>query len=167
MRRFSFSAAFAMVAAVGLVAPSAACNKEQLETYTTRADLERIQVIRTAPDGKTPILIDVEFSYEDCPGEQRKMIRGGKDFAACVQKYKRGEKVPIVEIWGYEAEGRKESKVTQVGDCPRPPDPEDEASFEVVQVCEGIKVHGVRVGFRCDYTPGPELLDVCPWFRNK
>ena len=167
MRRFSFSAALCVSTSLGLLLASSACKNETLETYTTRADLERLQVIRTAPDGKTPILIDVEFSYEDCPGEQRKMIRGGKEFAACVQKYKPGEKVPIVEIWGYQVEGGKNSKVTQVGDCPRPPDPEDEASFEVVQVCDDIKVHGVRVGFRCDYTPGPELLDVCPWFRTK
>jgi hypothetical protein len=64
-------------------------------------------------------------------------------------------------------DGTFKPAVLKLGDCPRVPDPNDEASFEIVQVCNDIFVNGVKVGFHCDRKPSAELLQKCPWFRPR
>ena len=108
----------------------------------------------------------VEVSYVECPGEQRRMLRGDADFAACFyKKYKVGDKVPAKLMWGPKGDGNYQHKIVGLSDCPKTIDPNDEAAYEVIQDCEPLIVNGVDVGVHCDRTRSKELLKKCPWFR--
>lgn len=160
--RFAFpSCALAGCAlAVGAVACSA-----KSETFQTQVELRRMQVVEVGANG-SPMTIDIELEYPDCPGEQQEIFQGGGAFAQCLAKHKPGDKLPATihfESVGY---GHYDSEVVKVGDCERRRDVADERSFEVVQVCEDVVVNGVKVGFRCSRKPTPELLQKCPWFRR-
>lgn len=132
--------------------------------YTSKVKLNRIFVNRTDKDG-SPLTVDVETDFFECPGENRKIIRGGKEFAQCIVKHAEGETLPIEMKVGRRKDGRLRSRVVKVGDCNRIPDPTDTRSYDVNQDCKELKTDGITVGFHCDRTPSQELLNKCPWFR--
>ena len=147
-----------------LVLTSAACNGRK--QYTTEVDLLRVTPIRRDDTGRV-LTTDVEMSFAKCPGDQRKTIRGDAAFSACVSKMKVGDKVPVTLDHGSEQDGIAHFRVLRVGDCERKIDPNDEASFEIVQVCTKLEVNSVVVGFHCERKPSAELLAACPWFRTR
>jgi hypothetical protein len=61
--------------------------------------------------------------------------------------------------------GEYKNRVVKLGECNRKIDPNDEASYEVVQDCEDMVVNGVVVGVHCDRTRNKELINKCPWFK--
>ena len=151
-----------IVSALVLAAlPLLGCHKAK--TYETTVEVTRNQAVRKDEQG-APITTDFEFSYSDCPGTQIEVIRGGKDFSACVAKFKVGEKVKIKIEHHWDPEGHYDSDVYEVQGCPRPPDPNDEASYKMVRDCADWNVNGTRVGFQCKYTDKKELNKKCPWF---
>lgn len=144
---------------VGLVA----CHRPK--HYDATVEVSRIATVRKDDAGK-PATIDFEYSFLECPGTQIEVIRGDAAFAACVSKYKVGDKVPLGIDHEWDDEGHWTWVVRRVGDCPRVPDANDEASFALVRECEDWTVNGTRVGFQCRYVPEKKLVDKCPWFRR-
>ena len=95
--------------------------------FDTNTEIVRIRPIRRDfTDPNIVLTIDVELSYTECPGEQRKMIRGDRDFAACILKHKVGDKVPTKITWGPDGKGSYKNRVVQVGECNRKIDPNDD-----------------------------------------
>jgi hypothetical protein len=134
--------------------------------YESDVELVRFDVVRRDAEGK-PVSADVEISYESCPGYQHEVMRGPGEFAACMEKHQVGEKLSAKIRWYFGEKGYYEWEVHQLGDCKRPPDPEDEASFSIVRDCEDWKVHNASVGFRCKYIGKDKLNAACPWFRRR
>ncbi len=143
----------------------AAC-KPSATWYDSEVELVRYDVVRRDAEGK-PVTADVEISYQSCPGYQHEVMRGPTAFATCMEKHKVGEKLSAKIHWHYGDKGYYEWEVHQLGDCKRPPDPEDEASFSIIRDCEDWKVHGSSVGFRCKYLGKEKLNAACPWFRRR
>ena len=154
----------AMVTLLVLAAlPLLGCHKTK--TYESNVEVTRIHVVRKDDQGVAQTA-DFEFSYVECPGTQIEVIRGGKDFAACIAKFKVGEKVKIKIEHHWDAEGFYDADVFEVQGCARPPDPNDEASYKMVRDCEDWNVNGARVGFLCKYSDKKALNKKCPWFKK-
>lgn len=138
---------------------------ERPKDFVGKVEVTRMAVVRR-DEQKKPLTGDVEVSYFECPGTQIEVLRGGRDFLSCMEKYKVGDKVDARMTWQWSREGHYEWKVYEVGGCPRPPDPNDEASYAMVQDCEDLLVNGASVGFHCSRQPQKNLLNKCPWFRR-
>jgi hypothetical protein len=134
--------------------------------YEATVEVTRIAPIRKDETGK-PLTLDFEVAYTECPGTQMEVVRGGAEFAACVSKFKVGEKVKVAIDHEWAPEGVYKWVVRKVGDCERVPDPNDEASYALVRECDDWVVNGSRVGFQCKYSPEQNLVDKCPWFRRR
>jgi hypothetical protein len=153
-----------LLAVLGL--SGSACDPEEA-WYTSEVAITRLDVVRKDnATGKT-LTLDVEVSYEQCPGSQYEVARGGVEFGACMAKYKVGDRVTAKVRWFKGDYGYYESKIHQLGDCERVPDPHDEASFTVVRDCEDWTVSGTKSGFRCFYLDKHKLNEACPWFKKR
>jgi len=150
------------VVLVGLVVT--ACHRPK--HYDANVEVTRIAVVRKDEAGN-PLTLDFEVSYAECPGNQMEVIRGGAEFAACVAKYKVGDKVKIGIDHERDDEGLYRWTVRRVGECTRVPDPNDEASYAMVRECEDWSVNGTRVGFQCKSVPEKSLIEKCPWFKRR
>lgn len=141
-----------------------------LGCHKTKTYESNVEVTRTAPvrkdDQGVALTTDFEFRYVECPGTQIEVIRGGKEFSSCVAKFKVGDKVKIKIEHHWNVEGHYVADVYEVQGCPRPPDPNDEASYKMVRDCNDWNVNGTRVGFQCKYSDKKELSKKCPWFRK-
>lgn len=154
----------ATLALAAILVTASGCNRARF--YDARVKLNRITPIRFAPDG-TPLDVDVEFEWFQCPGSQVEIIRGTKAFGECMKQYKPGDDVRArVEYHWEDRHGSWDWDVNEMGDCLRPPDNDDLSSFDVVQECEPIIVNGVDEGFRCNRIPQKALLAKCPWFAR-
>ena len=137
------------------------------KSYQSRVEMTRFDVVHR-DDAGTPLTGDIELEWTDCPGEQREITRGNQAFVECMAKYKPGDQLPVQVDWGWDAPSEQyDWDITKVGDCTRPPEAHDEASFDMVQECETLKEQGVPVGFHCSRVPKHELLEKCPWFRRR
>lgn len=160
-RAGAWSFGLALASAVAL--SPAACAKP--ESFTSTVTIEQTQLFGGAD---APVVMDVHMLFSECPGAQRKVVRGDKAFAACAKKYKTGDKVPVEILVTYRSErGDYRNEVVKLGDCARTVDPKDEASYEVVQDCRDVVVNGVVTGVHCDRTRNDALIAKCPWFRRK
>ncbi len=139
--------------------------KSKSKWYDANIELNRISPIRFSSDGKA-LDSDVEFSWFECPGEQIEIIRGDTDFGECMKKYKRGDKLPVKVEYHWDSRGFWDWDIHEIGGCKRPPDPDDQSSFDTVQECEPIIVNGVQEGFVCNRIPQKALLKKCPWFAR-
>lgn len=145
--------------------PLGACNKPK--QYEATVEVTRIGIVRKDETG-APTSTDVEFSYLDCPGTQTEVVRGGKEFSACVQgKLALGQRVKVKVEHRWDPEGHYTYDVHEIHGCPRPPDPNDEASFKTIRECSDWTVNGAPVGFQCDYENKKELNKKCPWFKKR
>ena len=131
--------------------------------YESKVELTRIDAVRTDDKGTT-LTLDVEFSWFECPGTQLEVIRGGKEFAACLSKHKVGDKVPVRVEKHWDEAGFWDWDVHEMGGCARPPDPDDEASFDTIRECNPWVINGAPIGFQCNIIPEKKLLQACPWF---
>jgi hypothetical protein len=158
---------------LGFVLVATACG-DKPKVFDTNVEIVRMRPIRRDEATNHIVTMDVEVSYTECPGEQRKMIRGDKAFAECFYsatgdnpKHKVGDKIPVKISFGPKPDGSGfRNQLVKLGNCERKIDPKDEASYEVVQDCEPIVVNGVDVGVHCDRTRNKELLKKCPWFKT-
>lgn len=143
----------------------AGCH-ESPKTYQSTIQLWRYDVVDKDGSGK-PLLADVEVEWEKCPGDQMEVVRGDAAFATCMSKYKIGDVVPAEVIWAWDDRGYYQWDVTRIGDCPRPPQGAgDTASFEEIEECDDLTMHGQNVGFTCNRKPHEKLASVCPWMRR-
>jgi hypothetical protein len=150
-----------------LLAVLLASCKPGPKEYTANVKITRIDVVRRDPAG-APVTTDVEVSYEECPGYQHEVIRGGREFSSCMaNKHKTGAMVQAKIVHAPDDAGYLQSKIHELGGCPRPPDPRDEASFQTVRDCAPMLVNGVEVVFECRYLDKTELNKKCPWFKRR
>lgn len=148
----------------GLCAIVALAGCKKSTKYETTVELTRLEPLRRDETG-TVLTTDAEFSYVDCPGTQIEVVRGGRDFSSCIQKHKVGDKVTVKLDYHPDEEGYMRYDVYEVDGCPRPPDPNDEASYKMIRDCSDWNVNGARVGFQCLMTNKKELVRKCPWFK--
>jgi hypothetical protein len=158
------SAGVILATAMGFALLTSACHRRS--HHETNVEVTRVAPVRKDETGK-PITLDFEVSYVECPGTQIEVIRGDAAFAACVGKFKVGEKVRIGIDHEWAEEGHYKWTIRSVGDCTRVPDPNDEASYAMVRECDDWNINGTRVGFQCKYLPEKKLIDKCPWFRRR
>ncbi len=149
---------------LALVAALAGCG-EGTKKFTT--DME---VIQNEPftDEKGLQTFGMQLRYAECPGDARRVIRAGKEFAACGAKAKTGDKLKaeINATWDSERSVYR-SEITKLGDCPLKQDRKDEVNYELVQVCSDIVATGAVVGVHCDRTRPKEQVDKCPWLKRR
>jgi hypothetical protein len=162
MRAKPVTVAGVLVAAVA----TSACGQKP-RTFDTKVEILRVRPISRDPKTNEVLTVDVEVSFLDCPGEQRKMSRGDKAFAACIMKHQPKEQVAAKLWYGKVDDDHFGNQIVKLAECDRKPDPRDEASYEVIQDCEDIIVNGVNVGVHCDRKPSKELLAKCPWFKKR
>ncbi len=140
------------------------CEKKP-QIYSSTVELARVDVL-TRP-GSNEKTIDVEFDYPQCPGEQVEVIRGDAAFAECLlAKHKVGDRLPVKIRHVKDRDGGWDWDIIEMAGCARPPLEGDEASFDTVQECEPLVMHGMSVGFKCRRIPEKALLAKCPWFAR-
>jgi len=150
-------------AIAGILLTCSACSRST--RHTTKVEVVQAQVF--GGEGG-PSILDLDLLFTECPGAQRKIIRGDKAFAGCAKKIAKGDKLEVELLTTYKADrGEYRSEIVKVGECERKVDPKDDASYEVVQQCTDVTIHGIVTGVHCDRTRSDELVAKCPWFRRK
>lgn len=149
--------------AVAMLVGAAGCHRPH--DYESNVEITRMSVVRRDGNGRA-LTTDVEFSYNDCPGTQLETVRGGEEFSKCISKLAVGSKVPVKIAHRWTDEGHYAWEIRHIGDCDRPVDPNDEASFATIRECQDWTVSGAKVGFECQIKPKKELLKKCPWFAR-
>jgi hypothetical protein len=141
----------------------AGCSRS--ETFTTNVELVDIEYFGDAPDKAKQV--NFELRYSDCPGDNRRILRGDKDLAACTKDLREGARVPLEIVSKPSEKGGYRPEVTKLAGCPVKWDPKEEANYEMISVCTDIKTTGAVVGVRCDRSRPKELVDKCPFLRRK
>src|SRR5262249_19615629 len=119
---------------IAIGASYAGCSARESK-YESVCQLVSQTVVDKSEDG-TPELVDLVLEWDPCPGDQFQVIRGGKEFAACVQKYEVGSYLPVhVKQW-WDERGYYRWDIYQIGDCTRSIDPDAEGSYEKSQECK-------------------------------
>lgn len=140
-----------------------ACGRA--ETHTTNVELIDIEYFGDAP--ATAKQVNFELRYTDCPGDNRRILRGDADLAACAKDLKEGAKVPVEVVTKYSSErGVYRTEVTKLAGCPVKQDPKEEANYEITRVCSELKSTGAVVGVHCDRSRPKELVEKCPFLRR-
>jgi hypothetical protein len=146
-----------------LTAGLAGC--ESAKTFTTTVELVDVEHYGEAPEQASQVTF--EMRYADCPGDNRRILRGDRQLAQCTKELREGAKVPI-EIsskWSSERGGYR-SEVTKIGGCAVKQDPKDEANYEMTSVCTDVKASGTVVGVHCDRSRPKDLIAKCPFLRR-
>jgi hypothetical protein len=143
--------------------PLVACHKPK--TYEVNVQITRLHAVRKDEAGNA-LTTDLEITFNECPGTQIDVLRGGKEFGDCMKKYKEGDKIKVKLEHKWDPEGHWDYDVFEAGGCKRPPDPADEASYKLVRDCKDWNVNGAKVGFQCSYAEKAELNKKCPWFHR-
>lgn len=140
------------------------CRREERH-FESVCQIVRSDVVDVDAQGRTS-LVDVELEWDPCPGDQFQVVRGGHDFAACMQRYEPGQRVPVLVKQWWDDRGYYTWDVYQVGECKRTIEPNAEGSYEKSQECHDLSMHGRGTGFFCSRRPFAELLAVCPWMAR-
>ncbi|HRG95950.1 MAG TPA: hypothetical protein PLR99_06870 [Polyangiaceae bacterium] len=109
---------------------------------------------------------DFEFEWDPCPGDQFQVVRGGHDFAKCMEKYEKGDYVSVEVKHYWDPHGFYKWDVEKVGDCRRDIEDDSEGSFEKSQECTEHKMYGRESGFDCSRRPFKRLVGICPWMAR-
>lgn len=141
------------------------CGKPE-HRFESVCQVVRKDVVETTESGE-PEIVDVELEWDPCPGDQYQVVRGGKEFASCVQKLAVGSMVPVqVKHW-WDERGYYTWDVYDVGGCKRDIEPESEGSYEKSQECSDDTMFGRTAGFSCSRRPFKQLVSVCPWMARR
>jgi len=135
--------------------------------YETNVEIKRIAAVQAHEPGAASSM-DVEVSFLECPGDQIEVVRGGVEFAKCIQskQTREGGRVGVKVMHRWDPEGHYEHDIVEVNGCARPFDPNDQDSFKIIRECSDWVVNGVPVGFQCQYAEKEQLVKKCPWFRR-
>jgi hypothetical protein len=148
-----------VVVALGLLG-CGGCRSEH--RFESACQLIRHEVVERDARG-VPVLVDIELEWDACPGDQFQVIRGGREFARCMARYRLGDLLNVRVLHWWDTRGYYTWDVYQVGECSRPIEPESAGSFERSQECSESHAHGVVNGFQCSRLPHRTLAEVCPW----
>lgn len=141
----------------------AGCSRA--ETFTTTVELLDIEHFGDAPDKAKQV--NFELRYADCPGDNRRILRGDKDLAACTKDLKEGAKVPMEIISKYQSEkSGYRSEISKLAGCPVKWDPKEDANYEMTSICTEVKTTGTVVGVHCDRSRPKALIEKCPFLRR-
>jgi hypothetical protein len=149
------------VLALGLVA----CGKRETR-FESVCQLIRRDVVEVNEQGAAQ-LVDVELEWDPCPGDQFQVVRGGKEFAACMERYQPGDFVPVRVSQWWDDRGYYRWDVYRVGECQRSVEPDTEGSYEKSQECNDNESYGHKTGFLCSRLPFRKLVSVCPWMARR
>lgn len=149
---------------IALAASISACHPTQ--RYQSVGQIVQSEVIEADEKGK-PLIHEVEFEWDPCPGDQFQVVRGGTEFAECIAKnHKVGDSVYVEVEHYWDSRGFYRWEMTKIGECPRPPQIDAEGSYEKSQECHDVLHHGQKVGFLCNRKPFKGLVSVCPWMAR-
>jgi hypothetical protein len=140
------------------------CGKKD-QKVESKAQLVRTYVNRKDEAGN-PVVTDAELKFTACPGDIRKIIRGGGPFAKCIAEKKAGEEMPVSVIRTLKRGGHHSVQVVSVGGCERIPDISDSRSYDSYRICTELKTDGILVGFHCEIGSSEELVKACPFFAE-
>ena len=142
-----------------------ACGKQE-RRFESTCQIVRRDVVETNDRGE-PEILDVELEWDPCAGDQFQVVRGGKAFAACMQRYDVGQLVPVLVKHWWDNRGYYVWDVYQVGDCARAIEFGVEGSYEKSQECTDQVMYGRTSGFSCNRRPFKGLVATCPWMARK
>jgi hypothetical protein len=149
-----------------VLATLATMGCEKPKTYATTVELIDIEHFGDAP-GK-PDQVNFVMRYADCPGDNRRVLRGDKQLAECTKSLKEGDKVEVQILTKWASDrGFYRTEVTKLASCEVKQDPKEEANYEMSSVCSDVKTTGVVVGVHCDRSRPKELVAKCPFLRIK
>ncbi len=118
-------------------------------------------------DKGEPEIMDIELAWDPCPGYQFQVVRGGKDFATCMQKYELGKLLPVLVKHWWDDRGYYVWDVYKVGDCVREIESGAEGSYEKSLDCKKKKQYGQVNGFSCSRRGFKSLVATCPWMARR
>ena len=147
-----------------LCAAVSGCKPKE-EKFESVCQLIRREVVSV--DEKGPVILDVELEWDPCPGDQFQVVRGGREFAACMAKYKIGDFLAVHVVRHWDTRGYYEWDLSLVGDCPHEIEWDADGSYEKSQECTDDLSHNVPVGFKCSRQPVAKLLQICPWTQRR
>ena len=138
---------------------------ERLERFESVCQIVRRDVVETNDKGE-PEILDVELDWDPCPGEQYQVVRGGREFAACMKQYEVGKLVPILVKHWWDDRGYFAWDVYEIGECFRNIELDSEGSYEKTQECTADSMFGKPSGFTCSRRPFKGLVSTCPWMAR-
>ncbi len=144
---------------------TSACSKPE-HRFESTCQLVRRDVVEEDDKGVAQV-VDVELEWDPCPGDQFQVVRGGKDFAACMQQYEVGKLLPVLVKHWWDNRGYYVWDVYQVGQCKREIEPKSEGSYEKSQECSEVEMYGHDSGFSCSRRPFKGLVSTCPWMARQ
>lgn len=153
------------VAVAALASAAVGCGHSE-HRFESTCQLVRRDVVETDEKGE-PEVVDVELEWDPCPGDQFQVVRGGKEFATCMQQYDLGKLLPVLVKHWWDNRGYYVWDVYQVGACKREIEPESEGSYEKSQECSDIEMYGHGTGFSCSRRPFKGLVATCPWMARQ
>lgn len=148
-----------------LLASLAGC-KEGERRFESTCQIVRRDVVETSDKGE-PEILDVELEWDPCPGDQYQVVRGGKEFAACMQRYEDGKLVPVLVKHWWDDRGYYAWDVYKIGECARDIEFGVEGSYEKSQECSDQTMYGRPAGFSCNRRPFKGLVATCPWMARQ
>lgn len=140
------------------------CQKGE-QRFESTCQLVRRDVVEANDKGE-PEIIDVELEWDPCPGDQFQVVRGGKEFSACMQQYEIGKLLPVLVKHWWDDRGYYVWDVYRVGACNRTIEA-SEGSYEKSQECSDVEMYGRGAGFSCNRRPFKGLVATCPWMARQ
>ena len=147
-----------------MLVPVVACGKSE-QRFESVCQIVRRDVVERDEKG-VPVILDLELEWDPCPGDQFQVVRAGEQFAACMDRYEDGARVPVLVKQWWDNRGYYTWDIYKVGDCTRAIEPESEGSYEKSQECREQVMYGDRTGFVCSRRPFAQLLATCPWMAR-
>jgi hypothetical protein len=142
-----------------------ACGKHE-QRFESTCQLVGRDVVDVNDQGEAEVL-DVELEWDPCPGDQFQVVRGGKQFAKCMEQYEVGKLLPVLVKHWWDDRGYFVWDVYKIGNCERPIESESEGSYEKSQECSEQKNYGLPNGFSCNRRPFKGLVSTCPWMARQ
>lgn len=149
----------------GLSLFASGCGKPE-HRFESTCQLVRKDVVEEDDKGEAQV-VDVELEWDPCPGDQFQVVRGGKEFAACMGQYEVGSMLPVLVKHWWDNRGYYVWDVYQVGQCKREIEPDSEGSYEKSQECSDTEMYGHGTGFSCSRRPFKDLVSTCPWMARQ
>ncbi len=141
-----------------------ACG-ERLERFESVCQIVRRDEVELNDRGEAES-VDIEFEWDACPGDQFQVVRGGKDFAACMKKYDVGRLAPVFVKHWWDDRGYFAWDVYEIGDCVRYIEESSQGSYEKAQECADQDMYGKITGFSCRRRSFEGLVATCPWLAR-
>jgi len=150
---------------VALALSIAGCSKTE-QRFESTCQLVRRDIVETNDKGEAEVL-DVELEWDPCPGDQFQVVRGGKEFAKCMEQYEVGKLLPVLVKHWWDDRGYFVWDVYKIGACERPIETESEGSYEKSQERSDQTAYGMTTGFSCNRRPFKGLVSTCPWMARQ